>query len=110
MRPAIHDGEPVGHGERLLLVVRDQQEGDADAALQGLEFDAHLLAQLGIERGQRLVEQQHVGLEDQGAGERDALPFAAGKLRGTAVLLAGEADEFEHVADAAVDVAWRRGA
>ena len=50
-------------------------------ALQRLQLDAHLLAQLGIERGERLVEQQHVGLEHQRAGQRHALPLAARKLR-----------------------------
>ena len=77
----VHHGELVGHGERFLLIVRHEQEGDADAALHGLQLDAHLLAQLGIERGQRLVEQQHVGLQHQRARQRDALPLAAGELR-----------------------------
>ena len=82
----VHDGELVGHGERLLLVVRHEQEGDAGAALHGLQFEAHLLAQFGIERGEGLVEQQDVGLQDQGAGEGHALALAAGELRGTARL------------------------
>src|ERR1022692_4506134 len=62
-----HHGQMVGHGERFLLVVGHQQEGDAGAALHGLELHAHLFAQFRIERGQGLVEQQHVGLEHQRA-------------------------------------------
>ena len=61
---------------------------------------AHLLAQLGIERGERLVEQQHVGLQHQRARQRHALPLAARKLGGTARFLAGEADQFQHFAHA----------
>ena len=34
----------------------------------------------GVERGGRLVEQQHLGLVGEGAGERDALRLAAGEL------------------------------
>ena len=84
--PCVHHRQLVRHGERLLLVVRDQQERDADAALQGLQLDAHLLAQFRIERRQRLVQQQHVGLQHQRAGQGHALPLAARKLRGTARL------------------------
>src|SRR3546814_919999 len=43
---AEHDGDAVGHGERLLLVVGDQNEGDADGALQVAQLHLHLLAQL----------------------------------------------------------------
>ena len=46
-----------------------------------LSCDLHLLAQLLVERAERLVEQQHLGLEGQGAGERDALALAARELR-----------------------------
>ena len=44
------------------------------------------------------------GCRTSGAGERDALAFAAGELRGAARFLAGEADEFEGFAHAAVDI------
>ena len=37
-------------------------------------------AQLEVERAQRLVEQQHAGLVDQRAAERDPLLLAAGQL------------------------------
>ena len=45
-----------------------------------LELDLHLAAQLEVEGAERLVEQQHLGPVDQGAGQRDALPLAAGEL------------------------------
>ena len=77
--------DAVGDGVRLLLVVGDVDRGDAELALQQLELGAHLDAQLGVEVGQRLVEQQHLGLDHDGAGERDALLLAAGELRRPAV-------------------------
>ena len=84
-RPArfalVHHGDAVGHRQRLFLIVRDEQERDADAPLQLFNSRAHLLAQLGIERRQRLVEQQHVRLQHQRPRQCHALPLAARKLR-----------------------------
>ena len=50
----------------------------------------------GIERRQRLVEQQRMRIEDQCAAEGDALLLAAGELRRQAFAEAGEADLVEH--------------
>ena len=56
----VEDRDPVAHGQRLLLVVGDEHEGDADLALDLLQLDLHLPAQLEVERAERLVEQQHL--------------------------------------------------
>ena len=72
--------DPVAHRERLLLVVGDEDERDADVALDLLELELHLAAQLEVEGAERLVEQQHLGPVDQRAGQRDPLPLAAGEL------------------------------
>ena len=74
---AFHHGDAVGHGERLFLVVRDVQEGDAHLALDALQLDLHLLAQLEVERAQRLVEQQHRRPVHQRPRQRHALLLAA---------------------------------
>ena len=50
----------------------------------------------GVERRQRLVEQQRVRLEHQRAAERDALLLAAGELRRQALGESAEADLIEH--------------
>ena len=55
--------------------------------------DLHLEAELLVEGAERLVEEEDGRPGDQGAGERDALALAAGKLADAAVVLAGEADE-----------------
>ena len=59
-------------------------EGDAELALDCLEFDLHLLAQLEVEGAERLVEEQHLGPTDQRPGQGNALPLAAGELGGLA--------------------------
>ena len=48
--------------------------------LQPHQLELHGLAQLGVERRQRLVQQQHPRPLDQGAGQSHALALAAGQL------------------------------
>ena len=86
--PVVEHRQPVAHGQRLVLVVRDVDEGDADLALDPLELDLHLLAELEVERPQRLVQQQHLGAVDDRPGERDPLALAARQLRRLAVAVA----------------------
>ena len=50
---------------------------------------------LGVERGERLVHQEDLGLVDDQPGEGDALAHAAGELVGIAVLGALEVDELD---------------
>ena len=57
----VHHGDLVGHRQRLFLIVGDEQERDADAALQVSQLGADLLAELRIERGERFVEQETSG-------------------------------------------------
>ena len=75
----------VGHAHRLGLVVGDVDDGEAQFLLQLTQFAPHVLAQLGVEVGQRLVHQADLGLRDQRAAECDALLLAAGELAGFAV-------------------------
>ena len=92
---AVHDRDPVGHRQRLLLVVGDVDEGDPDLALDPLQLDLQPLAQLQVERAERLVEQQHLGQVDQRPGQRDALLHAARELVRAPVDLGREADPLE---------------
>ena len=50
-----------------------------------------------VDAGGRLVEQQHLGRVDQGAGERQLLLHAAGQAVGEAVAEAVEADQLEQL-------------
>ena len=73
----------------------DEEEGDADVALDRLELHLHLLAQLEVERAERLVEQEHPRPVDEGAGERDPLALATRELAGAAVAEVAETDLLE---------------
>ena len=84
--------------------MRHVHEGDADLGLDALELDLHLAAQLEVERTERLVEQEHVGLVDEGAGDGHALLLAAGQLSRLAPRHRGELHQLEHVLDLLLDV------
>ena len=75
-----HHDDLVGERHGLLLRMRDHDEGDVQFALNLFQLDHHRLAQIEIERSQRLVEQQHGRPADQRARQRDALLLAAGKI------------------------------
>ena len=53
--------------------------------MQPLDLDAQLGAELGVEVGERLVEQEDVDVAHQRAADRDALALAAGELRRAAL-------------------------
>jgi hypothetical protein len=93
----IHDRDRVGHRHRLLLVVRDVDERDPDVVLQPLEEQLHLLAELEVERAQRLVEEEHARLAHQRSRESDPLLLAAGDLPRLALAEAAQSDEVEHL-------------
>ena len=69
-----------------------------DLALDILEEELHLLAQLDIEGGQRLVEQDEARLADDGPGQRHALALPAGELGGIAVGQRAQLDQIERLA------------
>ena len=81
---AVHHRDPVAHRERLLLVVRDEHERDPELGLERLQLDLQVLAQLRVERAERLVEQQHARPQHERPRERDALLLAARELAGLA--------------------------
>ena len=70
-----------------------------DALVDLLQLPLKLRPQLLVEGGERLVEQQDVGGEDERAGERHALLLAAGELARIAVGERYQLDEVERAAD-----------
>ena len=103
----VHHRDPVRQRERLLLVVGDVDEGDADLLLQRDQLELHALLELRIERGQRLVEQQQLRPVDQRARHGDALALAAGELVRVALLHAEQRHVFERLVDARADLRLR---
>ena len=102
---AVHHHDAVGHGERLLLVVRDHDGGDAEPALQRLDLVAQAHAHPRIERRERLIEQQQRRRGGERAGERHALLLAARELRRILGALLRQPDERQQLGDARGDLA-----
>src|SRR6185295_2799115 len=76
----VDHGDAVRHGQGLALIVGDVDRRHAEPLVQMADLDLHLLSELLVERGQWLVHQQDARLENDGTGERDALPLTAGEL------------------------------
>jgi len=74
----------------------DHHEGDAGALLDRHQLELGGLAQLLVQRRQRLVEQQELGLARERPGQRHPLALAARDLVGPARGKRGELHEFEH--------------
>ena len=89
----IHDPDPVGHRERLLLVVCHEDRRNADRTLNPANRAPELFPDLRIERTEGLIEEQHARFVREGARDGDTLLLAARKLRRQAPIHALERDE-----------------
>ena len=65
--------------------------------MQAEHLVLHVAADQRVERAERLVEQQDLGVDGQRAGQADALLHAAGELVGVGVFVAVEADQLDHL-------------
>ena len=55
--PLVHDRDPVGHCQRLFLIMRHVDDRDAQAGVQRLDFDLKFFAQLLIEGTEWFIHQ-----------------------------------------------------
>ncbi len=98
----VHDRDPVGdvadHGQ----VVRDEDVGEAELALEVLQQVQDLRLHRDVERRDRLVADDQLRLERERARDADPLALAARELVRVAVVVLGvEADALEQLLDAA---------
>ena len=100
-----HDAVGQRHG--LDLVMRDVDHGAAEFLVQPLDLDPHVVAQLGIEIGERLVEQIEEGIAHDGAPDRDALALAARELAREALQEMPDAEHLGGAVDALLDFRLR---
>lgn len=91
--------DPIRQDERLRDVVRDQHGGEAGLLPQLLELLLQHPSGEGVQRTERLVEQQSRRGVDQGAGQGGALGHTTGDLRRIRVREVRQADEIEDLVD-----------
>ncbi len=82
--PGMEHGDPVGQGAQHRGVVADEHECHWPRALYLGQRGQDAGGAAGVECADGLVEEQHVRVEYECAGEPDALALAAGELGGIA--------------------------
>ena len=93
--PALDHRDLAGDVADHRHLVGDEQDGQAELAVDAREQVEDRAGGFRVERGGRLVGEQHLGLGGERAGDADALLLAAGEFGRVAVALVGEADEVE---------------
>ena len=93
--PFVHEDDAVGDGAGEAHFVRHHQHGDFAVFGQLHHHVQHFFNHLRIKRRGGLIEQQHVAVHAQRAGDGDALLLAAGKLAGVFVRLVADADALQ---------------
>src|ERR1039457_61152 len=94
------DGDPVGELLRLVHVVGSEQDRGAQAGKPSDDLPG-AAPRARVETGRRFVEEKDPGVPDDAEGEVQPPLLAAGQRLDLALLLAGEADERDHLADIA---------
>src|SRR5581483_7324480 len=74
---------------------------EAHLVLNALQLELHLLAELQVERAERLVEEEHPRPVHERARQRDALLLPARELLRPAAAVALEPDDAQHLLDLA---------
>lgn len=75
-----HLDDGVGERDGIVPIVRDIHHGQIEHALKPGEFGPQLCTELFIKARERLVEQQHTRLANDGSSESDTLLFSSGEL------------------------------
>ncbi len=96
----VHHRDPVGDVAHHRQVVADEQVGQAELLLQVLQQVHDLRLDRHVQRRDRLVADDELGVQRQRAGDADALALAAGELVRIAVgEVAVQADRIQQLVD-----------
>ncbi len=82
----------------------DVDDGGAQIFMEALQLRPHVDTELGVQVGQRLIQQQQLGTGGHSAGDGHTLLLAAGQLGGIAVLVHVNTHHPQGVHDPAVDL------
>src|SRR5699024_9711051 len=103
----LHDDDAVAHGHGLGLVMGNVDEGGGQLLVQLDDLGAHAGTQLGVQVGQRLVQQEDGRVTDHGAAQSDTLALAARQSLGLAVQQVLDLQDLGGLMDALVDLVLR---
>ncbi len=99
---------PLGQHQGLLHIVGDQQHREASALPELQQKILHGLTNLQIQGAKGLIEEQHLGIGGQGAGDGDPLLHSARELTGQLSGCILQTHHLEEVGGALFDVALRQ--
>ena len=97
----VHYGDAIGDVFHNREIVADEDVGQPEALLQRAHQVDDLRLDRHVERGDRLVGHDQLGLDRERAGDRQALALAAGEFVRIAARMVGpQPDQLEQLADA----------
>ena len=101
-RASAHDDHAVGELDGFVDIMGHEDDGLALGLPDAKQFAAHDEARDGVQRAERLVEEEHVRIDGQGARDFKPLLHAAGKLRRVSLFEPLQPDHLDVVRDAAL--------
>ncbi len=109
-RPDLHDpplaehADPLGHRQGLELIGRRVEHRHAQLPVEPLELHPRVMAELGVEIRQGLVEEEQLRPPDDRAPDRDPLLLAAAQRRRPAPEGVADPQELGDLADPPLDL------
>mmetsp|Transcript_13743 Transcript_13743/g.23394 ORF Transcript_13743/g.23394 Transcript_13743/m.23394 type:complete len:505 (-) Transcript_13743:846-2360(-) len=95
----VQGNDAVGQNDGLVHVIGDQHTGLFVSFPNALDFVGQIGAGQRVQRRQRLIQQQHLGVHRQGAGHIHPLAHAPRQLGGTTPRCMGQADHANVMGD-----------
>ena len=102
-----HDDDPVAQCHGLRLVVGDVDERGVQTFPKLDDLRSHLVAELRVQVGERLVHQEHLGVAHDGPADGDPLPLAAGQSLGFSIQIRRDAQDLRGALDHPVHLVLR---
>ena len=102
-KAVFHDDDAVPKRHGFGLVMGNIDESRVNALAEFDDFGAHLVPELCIQIGKRLIHQEHLRVTHNGAPDRNALPLAARKRFRLAIQILGDIQNFCRLAHFFVD-------
>ena len=107
-RSFVDEHHAVGDFEGLILVMRDEDCGEAREIVEFAQPAAQVFPDLGVERAKGFVEQEHLGAISQRTGKGHPLALSTGKLGGQAFFIAFQLHGAQELGDTLTDGGFRR--
>ena len=87
----------IGQPQQLVQLMTDEHDRQLGFHAEALHVRQHFLLARRVERGQRLVEQQHRGIRQQRPADGDTLLFTAGQAGHTTVEQRPDIEHVDHL-------------